>query len=420
MGAQRRDLRNRVLRDGESQRKDGSYRYRYTDALGKRHDIYSNRLLPTDITPAGKREDLSLREKEDQIHADMRDGIRTAASHKVTLNEIFDKYISGKRNLKESTLANYLYMYDTFVREEIGKRKISNIKYSDVKAFYNYLIIDKHFKPNSMEIIHTLLHPAFDMAVRDEYIRTNPTTAAMKEIKKEHDWGKKKQHALTVEEQKAFMDFLSSDDKYTPWLLLFTFFLGTGCRVSEASGLCWSNCDFKNNVIRIDHNLTYRMRPDDTVGYTLSTPKTAAGIRTIPMLQEVKDALLELREKQKLFRTKRVAVCGKNDFVFINNYGLPHHQKTVNAAIRRILAAYEKYDEERTANGEVPCPIRPFTAHNLRHTFCTRFCENESNLKIIQSIMGHADIETTMNIYAEATEAKKNEAIANLEGKIFI
>lgn len=61
-----------------------------------------------------------------------------------------------------------------------------------------------------------------------------------------------------------------------------------------------------------------------------------------------------------------------------------------------------------------------FTVHNLRHTFCTRFCENETNLKVIQEIMGHADISTTMNIYNEATKEKKKESFANLEGKVKI
>ena len=58
--------------------------------------------------------------------------------------------------------------------------------------------------------------------------------------------------------------------------------------------------------------------------------------------------------------------------------------------------------------------------HYLRHTFCTRLCENESNLKVIQSIMGHADITTTMDVYAEATQEKKQEIVANLRGKIII
>ena len=64
--------------------------------------------------------------------------------------------------------------------------------------------------------------------------------------------------------------------------------------------------------------------------------------------------------------------------------------------------------------------IPNFSAHSLRHTFCTRLCENESNLKVIQSVMGHSDITTTMDIYAEATDEKKQEIMANLQGKIIV
>ncbi len=93
----------------------------------------------------------------------------------------------------------------------------------------------------------------------------------------------------------------------------------------------------------------------------------------------------------------------------------------INRAIQRIYTEYndrerEKADEEQRK----PQLIRHFSVHNLRHTFCTRFCENESNIKVIQEIMGHSDIGTTMNIYAEATEAKKRESFDNLEGKIKI
>lgn len=420
MAAQRRDSRNRILLAGESQLKNGTYRYRYTDPFGNRHDIYSNRLLPTDKTPIGKREDLSLRQKEDQLLADKRDGIRTAEAERETLNALFDKYIAGKRKLKESTLANYLYMYNNYIREELGKRKIADIKYSDIKSFYTHLILDKNFKPYSMEVIHTVLHPTFDLAVRDEYIRTNPTTAAMREIKKEHDWSKKTRHALTEDEQKAFMEFLASSEKYAYWRLIFTVFLGTGCRVSELAGLCWSNCDFENNTIHIDHNLTYRMGSDEKIGFRITTPKTAAGTRTIPMLKAVKEALLQIREMQLHLGGSKISIDGHQDFVFVSSAGRPYVLKTINAAIKRILRDYEQEDTKRVAEGLPSRPIRPFTSHNLRHTFCTRFCENETNLKVIQSIMGHSDIQTTMDIYAEATEAKKNEAIANLEGRIFI
>lgn len=91
---------------------------------------------------------------------------------------------------------------------DFGKCKITSIKYSDIKAFYISLIVEKGFKPNSMEIIHTILHPFFTLAVRDGYIRSNPAAGVMLEIKKSHDWEKPKRHALMIAEQEAFIEFM--------------------------------------------------------------------------------------------------------------------------------------------------------------------------------------------------------------------
>ena len=114
-------------------------------------------------------------------------------------------------------------------------------------------------------------------------------------------------------------------------------------------------------------------------------------------------------------------IDGYKGFVFTNRFGYVHNPMTLNRAIKRIYEAYNKQEaEEAKKEHREPILIRHFSVHNLRHTFCTRFCENEQNLKIIQEIMGHSDISTTMNIYAEATEAKKQEAFNSLEGKIKI
>ena len=114
-------------------------------------------------------------------------------------------------------------------------------------------------------------------------------------------------------------------------------------------------------------------------------------------------------------------IDGYTDFVFTNRLGYVHNPQTINRAIERIYkAANEEEAAKAKAEHRKPLVIRHFSVHNLRHTFCTRFCENETNIKLIQDIMGHSDISTTMNIYAEATEAKKKEAFDNLEGKIKI
>ena len=273
-----------------------------------------------------------------------------------------------------------------------------------------------------MEIIHTIIHPIFTLAVRDNYIRINPATGAMAEIKKSHNWEKPKRHALTIAEQTAFIDYMRNHKVYNHWLPLFTVLLGTGCRIGEAIGLRWEDCDFDEGIISINHNMVYRKyEEDEKARFHIVTPKTSAGVRIVPMLSEVKAALQSEWETQKIVGFNESVVDGYTGFIFQNRYGDPLSPHSVNRAIDRICAAYIE-DETVLADqeGRDPVLIRHFSAHNLRHTFCTRFCENERNIKVIQEIMGHADIETTMNIYAEATKEKKKESFSNLEGKIKI
>lgn len=420
MAEKRKDSKGRNLRDNESQMPDGRYRYRYTDKQGKRQAVYSWRLVPTDKAPAGKRDGLCLREKEAEIQKDTQDGIDTRKAAQMTLNDMFDLYMSGKCELKESTKANYEYMYKKYVSESLGNRKIGNIKYSEIKAFYNSLFNDREFKPRSIEIINNILHPVFTLAVRDGYMRNNPTDGMIAELKKSHSWEKQKRHALTIEEQEAFINFISGSDIYRHWMPLFTFLLGTGCRIGEAIGIRWQDCNFESRTISINHNTLYKQLDGKCKMY-ITTPKTSSGCRTIPMLDEVRKALLQEKRRQMSEGYSTAEIDGYSGFVFTNCNGKPHNPSFINRTIERIRIAYNEEEAERAAREHrEPLEIRHFSAHNLRHTFCTRFCENETNIKVIQEIMGHSDISTTMNIYAEATESKKKESFANLEGKIKI
>ena len=418
----RKDNKGRILKDGESQRPDGTYRYRYTDATGKRRDVYSSRLVPTDKLVPGSKSDLSLREKEKLINRDLEDGIKAQVESKVTLNDMFHLYMSGKTKLKASTRTNYLYMYEKYVQDILGTKQIKDIKYSTIYSFYCNLIDNLGFKPNSMEIIHTILHPVFRLAVRDNYIRTNPTDGVMKEIKQTYDWEKPKRIALTIPEQEAFMRFISESRTYCRWQPMMTVFLGTGCRVGEIIGLRWEDCDFEKGIISINHNTLYRKYDgEDEARFHVTTPKTDAGTRIIPMLSAVKRALLTEYNYQLKYGFCDEVIDGYSGFIFQNRYGSLFTAHDINRAIERIYKAHNEHEMVQAEKEKrQPMLIRHFTAHNLRHTFCTRFCENETNLKVIQEIMGHADIETTMNIYAEATAQKKQESFANLEGKIKI
>lgn len=109
MTDKRKDHKGRPLKVGESQRKDLSYQYRYTDLLGKRHSIYSWRLLASDRTPAGKKDGKSLREKESEIQLMLSQGM-TGLGMEFTLNDMFEYYIANKkykgRNLSPNTISN--------------------------------------------------------------------------------------------------------------------------------------------------------------------------------------------------------------------------------------------------------------------------------------------------------------------------
>lgn len=214
MSDKKRDNKGRILRQGERQREDGRYEYRYKDIKGNTRSIYSWKLVETDKAPKGKKATQSLRELEKQIRRDVEDGLNSFTAYKTTLNAFFDSYIETKYELKQSTRTNYKYMYKKYVRDEIGVKDIASIKYSDIKKFYIHLIKDIGFKPASMEIIHTILHPIFTTAVRDGLIRINPTDGVMAEIKKSHDWEKPKRHALTESQQSAFISYISSNRKY--------------------------------------------------------------------------------------------------------------------------------------------------------------------------------------------------------------
>ena len=186
-------------------------------------------------------------------------------------------------------------------------------------------------------------------------------------------------------------------------------------------GLRWCDVNFKTRVISVNHNLSDRPVPGENYCERhIQTPKTEAGERTIPMIDEVFNAFLTEYQIQKCIGFCEEEIDGYSGFIFSTSEGRVYNAACINNALHRIRDNYNK-EETKLAKKEKRDPVLlpSFSAHVLRHTFCTRFCENETNLKVIQDIMGHADIQTTMDIYAEATEEKKQEVINNLQGKIF-
>ena len=397
----RKDKDRIVLRKGECQRPNGSYDYRWTDQFGKRHVIYGKTLE-------------ELREKEKEVDRDISDGIK-AEKRNTTINELFDLWCHIKRGLKDNTFQNYKYMYNTFVRPKFGKLKISQVKKSDVKRFYNYLADERGLQASTIDSIHTVLHQVFDLAVDDGYIRSNPSERVLKELKQAHCFQTEKRKALTVEEQELLLDYLRNTPRYRHWYPIFAVMLGTGLRVGEATGLRWCDIDLDEGLIDVNHTLVYYCHgPQKGCSFNVNTPKTKAGERVVPMLGFVKEAFLEERENQKETGIScKASVDGYTDFIFVNRYGDTQHLGTLNKAIRRIIRDCNDAQFEKSENPEVLLPH--FSCHTLRHTFTTRMCEAGVNIKVIQDALGHADVSTTLGIYADVTKDLRKDEFAGLD-----
>lgn len=397
MTERRKDSKGRVLKENESQRKDGTYCYRWRTSDHKRHVVYARTLD-------------ELREKEQAVLRDKSDGIRTDAQ-KVTLNDVFDLWVQLKKGLKENTFQNYIYMYEQFVRDDLGLYKIVNLKRSDIRRFYNRLIDGRCLKVATVDNIHTVLHQVIDIAVEDGYLRNNISDNALKELKQSRNLFTEKRKALTVQEQEIFLDFLKSSNMYNHWYPVFALMLGTGLRVGEATGLRWNDVDFKNNTLSVNHTLVYFKHSQGGCYFAVNTPKTRAGERTIPLIDSVKEALELEREYQKTVGIKcNAKVDGFTNFIFVNRFGNTQHQGTLNKALRRIIRDCNQDILDKAKENEPVVLLPKFSCHTLRHTFTTRLCESGMNIKVIQAVLGHADISTTLDVYADVTkDLKKSE-----------
>ena len=262
MAKVRKDNKGRNLRPGETQRADGSYMYVYKLGTKKKY------LYDSDLA--------SLRVKEKQINKDKDDGIRTQEAMKLTLNDMFKVYMNNNIKLKPSTRANYLYLWDFYVKEEpFANMPLSQIHRSDILAFYTKLL--KHgFAINSLESINTIVHPTLEMAVDDDYIRKNPSKGIYRKLKTDGSAPKPKRRiALTKTQQQNFLRFIAKSPTYSHWLPIMTVLLGTGMRVAECTGITKSDINLSENTISVNHNLIYRVI-DGKAGFHITTPKLRA------------------------------------------------------------------------------------------------------------------------------------------------
>ena len=369
MSVRRKDPKGRVLKEGESYRKsDNLYTFRYKDVRGKTKAIYSSDLK-------------ELRVKEKAILKEINVGIDYAAGE-ATVIELVEKYIDLKEGVRYNTKVGYNFVLNLLKKEDFGYRKIRDIKPSDAQKWFIKLHKDGRGY-STITSVRGVVKPAFQMAFEEDVIRRNPFDFI---ITKYIPNDSKARAALTEEEVKIWMDFIKNDRTYCKYYDEFVVLLGTGMRVSEFCGLTKKDLDFENRRIRVDHQLVR----DRHCNYYVEMTKTKSGQRSIPMTNEVYEALQNILKKRPALKTE-LLVDGYSGFILIDQRRSPKVALHLENECRWAMVKYNKLHPER--------PLPHITPHVFRHTFCTNMVNAGMDVKVLQYIMGHSEIDVTLNIY---------------------
>lgn len=384
MSEKRRDNRNRILRNGESQRQDGRYAYKYKDINGETKFVYSWRLDKNDRAPAGKPRDLSLREKERQIQQDLFNQIVPNGGN-LTVLELVQKYLSLKVNVRHNTQANYNFVVGILKKESFGSLRIDKVKLSDAKAWLIKLQKDGRGY-STIHSVRGVVRPAFEMAVQDDLIRKNPfgfelaTVVVNDSVTRE---------AITRAQERAFLKFIQEDNCYRKYYDGIYILFNTGLRISEFCGLTISDIDFQNKRIRVDHQLQRKRDME----YIIEDTKTKSGERYVPMSPQVVECFRRVIANRKTPKQEPM-IDGYTGFLFLDKNGMPMVALHWEHYFKHILNKY---------NSIYKVQLPKITPHVCRHTFCSNMAKSGMSPKTLQYIMGHSDISVTLNTYTHLT-----------------
>ena len=376
----RKDSKGRRLATGESQDKDGRYRYKYNDVFGKRKSVYSWRLTESDPYPKGKRKDISLREKEKEVEKALRNAVATNGGN-MTVLELVQKYISQKRGVKHNTQANYNFVINVIKKEDFGARRIDTIKLSDAKTWLIKLQDDGRGY-SSIHSIRGVVRPAFQMAVDDDLINKNPFEFQLATVVVNDSVTRE---AITRKQQREFLRFIKEDKHFSKYYDGIYILFYTGLHVSEFVGLTINDIEFDKERIKVDHQLQ-RTR---NMEYEILTPKTEKGERYVPMQKDVADCFRRIIQNRKHPKIEPM-IDGYSGFLFLDKNDMPMVAMHWEKYFQHIR---EKYNSIYKV--QMPC----ITPHVCRHTFCSNMAKSGMNPKTLQYIMGHSDIGVTLNTY---------------------
>lgn len=376
----RRDNKNRVLRNGESQTKDGRYMYKYLDSNGKPNYVYSWRLVQTDVTPQGKKDKPPLRDLIKTINRDLDDGIYSKGGE-MTVLELVKKYVSQKTGVRHNTEANYNFVINVIAKEDFGKKRIDRVKLSDAKGWLIKLQADGRGY-SSIHTIRGVVRPAFQMAVDDDLLRKNPFEFQLATVVVNDSVTRE---AITRKQERQFLEFIKNDKHYCTYYDGMFILFKTGLRISEFCGLTIADIDLQERKINVNHQLQRKRNME----YVIEETKTNAGTRLVPMTDEVYECFKRIIANRKKPKVEPM-IDGKAGFLFLDKNDMPmvalHWEKYFQYALEKHNKIYREQ-------------LPKITPHVCRHTFCSNMAKAGMNPKTLQKIMGHSDIGVTLNTY---------------------
>lgn len=361
-------------------RSDGRWCGSYYDEQLNRHYVYGK-------TQAEVKNNLKKKQES-----------RTVKSKPYLLQEWVLEYCEEykKNELKASTYGSYMGIYRKHILgSALGKIKLVNVKSMDLQQFYNGKIRNG-FSSKTVRGIRVILNEALDMAFKLRMISENPNqfTTLPKKIRYEAK-------VLTVKEVKKILNEAKEDELYP--IVVTTIY--TGMRKGEIMALKWENVDFEGHKIFVKYNLCRILdeKPDKKgrfhVSYHILEPKNKTSVRTIPMLDEVYDALIEQKRRQDLEKETYKDIYLDQGLIFADTTGNHLPQRQFMDDYHQFLDKYE---------------ISNIRFHDLRHTFASLLIESGVSLKLIQELLGHSTITTSMDIYGHVSDRMKERALDSL------
>lgn len=368
-----KSLKGKELGVGISQRQDGLYTARFTDKKGKRHQKYSRKLQEC-------RQWLA-----DAEYADQHSGLGAGADMTVDAwFEYFIKEIKGN-TVKPNTIWNYTNQYNGYIKKHLGDMPLREVTPIHCQNVLNQM--SGQYCNSSIQQCRITMHTLFECAVEAELIIQNPVKKSVKCLSGKEP---KSKRVLTAEEQRLFL----AEAFGTRYYAQYAFVLQTGLRVGEMIGLKWSDIDFENDMLHIRRTMGYRRSQG---GWYIGSPKSKQGQRDIPMSKECKRILLNQRNKINSLKTVNIEF---SEFVFLNPEGKPETNIGYNTDLYKLA---DKLG------------IKRFSMHSLRHTFATRCIEGGMRPKTLQTLLGHSNINITMDLYVHVIDEEKKKEMERIE-----